>query len=108
MLSCGTTSASCEPVRRDAPGPQASVSDRLGRYLAAGAVMVRRWNHRAGQEGSPLGETGWIVVLVVMTVLDIIWFWIWWPYWFFVLAGIVWELFAVAICVAGVREVRDE
>ena len=69
--------------------------------------MVRRWRRQAGSEGSPLGERGWIAVLVVMTVLDIIWFWIWWPYWFFVVAGIVWEVFAVAICAAGVKEARE-
>ena len=67
--------------------------------------MIRRRNHHPG--GSPLGETGWIVVLVVMTVMDIIWFWVWWPYWFFVLAGVVWELFAVAICAAGIKEARE-
>jgi hypothetical protein len=83
------------------------VSNQLGRYVAAGAIMVRGRNRRSGSDGSPLGERGWIAVLVVMTVLDIVWFLIWWPYWFFVLAGIVWEVFAVAICAAGVKEARE-
>jgi cobalamin biosynthesis protein CobD/CbiB len=68
-------------------------------------AIRRKFQSDAG--GSPLGENGWIAVLVVMTVLDIIWFLIWWPYWFFVLAGIVWEVFAVAICLAGIKEARE-
>ena len=91
---------------RTAVRPRVSVSNDLWRSFSEGAIMRRIRHYQAGREGSPLGETGWIVFLVIMTVLDIIWFLIWWPYWFFVLAGIVWEVFAVAICVAGVKEAR--
>jgi hypothetical protein len=79
------------------------------KIVVGSAIGARIGTSGLRQSPPALGTDGygtWIFVGLVMTLPDVLWIYCVWPIVFLLFMGACWFLVTLAICIAGIREVR--